>query len=132
MNRGACRQPAQNESKAAKPPRTRPASRAPALAEDVVPLPEYAASLEDLYEAAGKPEEARQQAARLAVIEKMDQAAGFPANRNLALAYADRGRNLGASNRASKFEAFAVGQGYAEGRLTPVDRVMKDFFYTHR
>jgi tetratricopeptide (TPR) repeat protein len=63
-------------------------------AEDVVPLPEYAASLEDLYEAAGKPEEARQQAARLAVIEKMDQAAGFPANRNLALAYADRGRNL--------------------------------------
>jgi len=63
-------------------------------AEDVVPLPEYAASLEDLYEAAGKPEEARQQAARLAVIEKMDQAAGFPANRNLAMAYADRGRNL--------------------------------------
>ena len=57
-------------------------------------MPEYAAALEDLYEAAGKPDEARKQAARLAVIEKMDQAAGFPANRNLALAYADRGRNL--------------------------------------
>src|SRR5262249_32941512 len=63
-------------------------------AEEAVPLPEYAAALEDLYETAGKPEEARKQAARLAVIEKMDQAAGFPANRNLALAYADRKRNL--------------------------------------
>ena len=59
-----------------------------------MPLPEYSAALEDLYEAAGKPEEARKQAARLAVIERMDQAAGFPANRNLALAYADHGRNL--------------------------------------
>lgn len=63
-------------------------------AADAVPMPEYAAALEDLYEAAGKPEEAKKQAARLAVIEKMDQAAGFPANRNLAMAYADRGRNL--------------------------------------
>ncbi len=59
-----------------------------------VPLPEYSAALEDLYEAAGKPDEARKQAARLAVIERMDQAAGFPANRNLALAYADHGRSL--------------------------------------
>jgi tetratricopeptide (TPR) repeat protein len=63
-------------------------------AEDAVPLPEYAATLEDLYEASGRPDEARKQAARLAVIEKMDQAAGFAANRNLALAYADRGRNV--------------------------------------
>jgi tetratricopeptide (TPR) repeat protein len=62
-------------------------------AEASVPLPEYAAALEDLYQAAGQPEEARKQAARLAAIEKMDQAAGFPANRNLALAYADHGRN---------------------------------------
>jgi tetratricopeptide (TPR) repeat protein len=63
-------------------------------AADAVPMPEYAAALEDLYEAAGRPEEAKKQAARLAVIERMDQAAGFPANRNLALAYADRGRNV--------------------------------------
>jgi tetratricopeptide (TPR) repeat protein len=63
-------------------------------AQAAVPLPEYSAALEDLYEAAGKPEEARKQAARLTVIERMDQAAGFPANRNLALAYADHGRNL--------------------------------------
>jgi len=63
-------------------------------AQAAVPLPEYSAALEDLYDAAGKPEEARKQAARLAVIERMDQAAGFPANRNLALAYADHGRNL--------------------------------------
>ena len=63
-------------------------------AQSAVPLPEYSAALEDLYEAAGKPEEARKQAARLAIIERMDQAAGFAANRNLALAYADHGRNL--------------------------------------
>ena len=63
-------------------------------AQAAVPLPDYSAALEDLYEAAGKPEEARKQAARLAVIERMDQAAGFAANRNLALAYADHGRNL--------------------------------------
>ena len=63
-------------------------------AEAAVPLPEYSAALEDLYESAGQPEAARKQAARLDVIEKMDLAAGFPANRNLALAYADRGRSL--------------------------------------
>jgi tetratricopeptide (TPR) repeat protein len=61
---------------------------------NVVPLPEYSAALEDLYEAADKPDEARKQAARLTVIERMDQAAGFPANRNLALAYADHGLSL--------------------------------------
>jgi tetratricopeptide (TPR) repeat protein len=63
-------------------------------AQAAVPLPEYSAALEDLYEAAGQPDEARKQAARLTVIERMDQAAGFPANRNLALAYADHNRNL--------------------------------------
>jgi tetratricopeptide (TPR) repeat protein len=63
-------------------------------AQAAVPLPDYSAALEDLYDAAGKPEEARKQAARLAVIERMDQAAGFVANRNLALAYADHARNL--------------------------------------
>ena len=63
-------------------------------AETAVPLPDYSAALEDLYEAAGKPEQARMQAEKLTVIEKMDQAAGFPANRNLAMAFADHGRNL--------------------------------------
>ena len=63
-------------------------------AEAAVPLPDYSAALEDLYDAGGKPEQARMEAERLMVIEKMDQAAGFPANRNLALAFADHGRNL--------------------------------------
>jgi tetratricopeptide (TPR) repeat protein len=63
-------------------------------AETAVPLPDYSAALEDLYQAAGQPEQARMQAEKLTVIEKMDQAAGFPANRNLALAFADHGRNL--------------------------------------
>ena len=43
----------------------------------------------------------------------------------------DRGGNVGASDRTGEFEAFAVGQGYAEGRLTPGYRVTKDFV-THR
>jgi tetratricopeptide (TPR) repeat protein len=63
-------------------------------AQAAVPLPEYASALEDLYLAAGKPADARMQAERLTVIERMDQAAGFSANRNLALAYADHGRKL--------------------------------------
>jgi len=63
-------------------------------AEAAVPLPEYSAALEDLYEADGKPDQARMEAGKLAIIEKLDQAAGFPANRNLALAFADHGRNL--------------------------------------
>jgi tetratricopeptide (TPR) repeat protein len=63
-------------------------------AEAAVPLPDYSSALEDLYEAAGKPELARREAEKLLVIEKMDQAAGFPANRNLAMAFADHARNL--------------------------------------
>ena len=63
-------------------------------AEAAVPLPDYAAALEDLYQSAGKREQARMEAEKMDVIEKMDQAAGFPANRNLALAFADHGRNL--------------------------------------
>jgi len=63
-------------------------------AQQAVPLPEYAAALEDLYIAIGRQEEARKQAARLEMIERLDRAAGFPANRNLAIAYADHGRNL--------------------------------------
>jgi tetratricopeptide (TPR) repeat protein len=63
-------------------------------AQMAAPLPEYSAALEDLYEAAGRTADAEKQAARLGVIEKLDRAAGFPANRNLAMAYADRKRNL--------------------------------------
>ncbi len=63
-------------------------------AQAAVPLPEYASALEDLYTAAGRKDDARKQAERLTVIERMDQAAGFSANRNLALAYADHGRKL--------------------------------------
>ena len=37
-------------------------------AQAAVPLPEYSAALEDLYDASGKPEDARKQAARLDVV----------------------------------------------------------------
>src|ERR1700682_817000 len=39
-------------------------------------------------------ERALLEAEKLVLIEKMDQASGFPANRNLALAFADHSRNL--------------------------------------
>jgi hypothetical protein len=43
----------------------------------------------------------------------------------------DRGGNLGTGDRPGEFEAFAVRQGYAEGSLTRVYWVMKDFVFTH-
>ena len=63
-------------------------------AQAAVPLVEYAAALEDLYTLAGKPEEARKQGEMVDMIDKMEQAAGLNANRNLAMAYADHDRHL--------------------------------------
>jgi hypothetical protein len=53
-------------------------------------------------------------------------------NRRFRQTRPDRGGDVGASDRTGEFEAFAVGQGYADGRLTSGYRVMKDFVYTHR
>jgi tetratricopeptide (TPR) repeat protein len=63
-------------------------------AEDVVPLPEYAAALAELYAAAGNETEARKQEALIDFIDQMGQAKGEKTNRNLALVYADQGRKL--------------------------------------
>ena len=59
-----------------------------------VPLVEYAGALQDLYALAGQPDEARKQAEMIDMIDKMEQATGLNVNRNLAMAYADRDRNL--------------------------------------
>ncbi len=40
--------------------------------------------------------------------------------------------DIGASDRTGEFEAFPVRQDHAQGRWTPVYRVMKDFVFTHR
>jgi tetratricopeptide (TPR) repeat protein len=63
-------------------------------AQTSVPLVEYAASLQDLYTLAGRPDEARKQAGMVDMIDKMEQASGLNVNRNLAMAYADRDRKL--------------------------------------
>ncbi|HLY19987.1 MAG TPA: tetratricopeptide repeat protein [Bryobacteraceae bacterium] len=63
-------------------------------AQSAVPLVEYAGALQDLYTLARQPEEARKQAGMVDMINKMEQASGLNVNRNLAMAYADRDRNL--------------------------------------
>jgi len=63
-------------------------------AQAAVPMPEYAAALANLYERAGQKTEARRQLELIDVIDKMARAAGEKTNRNLALVFADQGRNL--------------------------------------
>jgi tetratricopeptide (TPR) repeat protein len=63
-------------------------------AQAILPLVEYAATLEDLYLAAGKPLEARKQRGLLNAIEKIGAATNEKTNRNLALALADRDQDL--------------------------------------
>ncbi len=62
-------------------------------AQSAVPLVEYAAALEDLYQSAGMPKEAREQEELIETIQKLGTATGEKTNRNLALALADHGKN---------------------------------------
>jgi len=63
-------------------------------AQSIVPLPEYAGALEDLYSAAGQTGKANEQRALIATIEKLGQANNEKVNRNLALLLADHDRDL--------------------------------------
>jgi tetratricopeptide (TPR) repeat protein len=63
-------------------------------AQSIVPLPEYASALEDLYTASGDTKKAQEQRDLIAVIEKIGQATKERANRNLALLLADHDRDL--------------------------------------
>lgn len=63
-------------------------------AQATVPMPEFAAALEDLYRLAGNPVESRKQRDLLEAIDKMNRSSGERTNRNLALIFADRDRNL--------------------------------------
>ena len=63
-------------------------------AQAVVPMPEYAAALAELYRTARKPEDAKKQQALLDMLDRLGQAKGETTNRNLALAYADQDRRL--------------------------------------
>jgi tetratricopeptide (TPR) repeat protein len=58
-------------------------------AQEITPLPDYAAALFDLYKKTGQDDLATQQMDLLNVIDKVSVASGEKANRNLALAFAD-------------------------------------------
>jgi Flp pilus assembly protein TadD len=57
-------------------------------------MPEYAAALEQLYLLSQQPEEARKQRDLIDFVDRMGRLASEKTNRNLALIYADQGRNL--------------------------------------
>ena len=58
-------------------------------AQEITPLPDYAAALFDLYKKTGQDDLAAQQMDLLEVIDKVSMASGEKANRNLVLAFAD-------------------------------------------
>jgi tetratricopeptide (TPR) repeat protein len=63
-------------------------------AQAVVPLPEYAAALAELYAISGNESEAKKQRALLDMLDRIGQAKGETTNRNLAVVYADQDRKL--------------------------------------
>jgi len=63
-------------------------------AQTVIPLPEYAGSLDAIYTKMGRSTEAEQQRQLLDVIEKLGRVNGEKGNRTLALVYANENRHL--------------------------------------
>jgi tetratricopeptide (TPR) repeat protein len=63
-------------------------------AQEITPLPDYAAALYDLYEKAGQPAQAKKQMELLDTLDKLSRATGEKANRNLVLAFADHNVKL--------------------------------------
>ncbi len=63
-------------------------------AQNVIPLPDYAAALESLDRQLGKTADAAKQRDLLDVIDKLGSANGEKGNRMLAVNFADEGRNL--------------------------------------
>ena len=63
-------------------------------AQATVPMPEFAAALEDVYRAAGNLTQSRKERDLLDAIDKMNRATGERTNRTLALLFADHDRNL--------------------------------------
>jgi len=64
-------------------------------AQEITPLPDYAAALYDLYKKSGQTDLAAKQMELLDVIDKVSIAGGEKANRNLVLAFADHDVKLG-------------------------------------
>jgi tetratricopeptide (TPR) repeat protein len=64
-------------------------------AQDITPLPDYAAALYDLYKKTGQEAEAAKQVGLLDMLDKVSKATGETANRNMVFAFADRDMKLG-------------------------------------
>jgi tetratricopeptide (TPR) repeat protein len=77
-------------------------------AQEIVPLPDYASALIDLYERTGNSAEAARQKELLETIDRLAVANGEKANRNLVFALADHHMKLG--------RALALAQGELEFR----------------
>jgi len=58
-------------------------------AQEITPMPDYAAALFDLYKKVGNEKEAGKQMELLEVIDRVSRASGEKANRNLVFAFAD-------------------------------------------
>jgi tetratricopeptide (TPR) repeat protein len=86
-------------------------------AQSAVPMPEYAAALADLYERTGKRAEARRQFELIDVVDKMARANNEKTNRNLALVFADQGRNLGRALELAQAELAVRGDVYTYDAL---------------
>jgi tetratricopeptide (TPR) repeat protein len=86
-------------------------------AQAVVPMPEYAAALADLYQRTGNEDAARQQIQLLDVIDRMVTANNEKSNRNLALVFADEGRKLGRALELAQAELSVRGDVYTYDAL---------------
>ena len=81
-------------------------------AQAIVPLPQYAGELEDLYTTAGRADKAREQRDLITTIEKLGTVTNEKTNRNLALLLADHNRDLPVALNLMKAELPVRGDVY--------------------
>ncbi len=86
-------------------------------AQSVVPMPEYAAALAEIYERTGKKAEARQQIELLDMVDRMGSANNEKTNRNLALVFADQGRKVDRALELAQAEFAVRGDVYTYDAL---------------
>jgi tetratricopeptide (TPR) repeat protein len=86
-------------------------------AQAAVPMPEYAAALADLYDRTGNKVEAQRQLEMVDVVDKMARANNEKTNRNLAMVFADQGRNLERALELAQAELKVRGDVYTYDAL---------------
>jgi tetratricopeptide (TPR) repeat protein len=86
-------------------------------AQAVVPMPEYAEALAELYDRTGKKDEARRQLELLDVVDRMVSANNEKTNRNLAVVFANQGRKLDRAIELAQAELAVRGDVYTYDAL---------------